>query len=120
MLGMFDILPGRATMLVTGTLALSLAVSIAWGYKQQSGRVQAEKRLLQSERDYQARIAEALDKQRRALDAAILAERGRRIDLENKWKKIEQANKETADYEKTAPASIINTLNSLSDRNASR
>jgi len=111
-------LTSRTGIAVIGVLAVS--VSLIWGYQNKAAFLNEKNLHLQDQRDYQARIAEALDKQRKALDAAVMAERSRRIDLENKWKHIEQANKETADYEKTAPSSIINTLNSLSDRSASR
>jgi len=111
-------LTSRTGIAVIGVLAVS--VTLVWGYQNKTAFLNEKNSHLRDQRDYQARIAEALEKQRKALDAAIMDERRRRVDLENKWKNIEQANKETADYEKTAPASIINTLNSLSDRSASR
>jgi len=111
-------LTSRTGIAVIGALAVSVA--LVWGYQNKAAYLNEKNSHLQDQRDYQARIAEALEKQRKALDAAIMDERRRRIDLENKWKNIDQANKETADYEKTAPASIINTLNGLSERSASR
>jgi hypothetical protein len=106
-------LTSRTGIALMGALALSVA--LAWGYYHKAERYKAENRLVQSERDYQARMAEALEKQRIALDVAIAEERQRRIALEAKWKGISKSLKGTADYDKSAPASIIHTLNSLSD-----
>jgi len=114
----FSFLTSRTGIALIGALAISVA--LVWGYQNKAAFLSEKSLRLQDQRDYQAKIAEALEKQRKALDAAIMEERRRRVELEKKWKNIEQANKETADYEKTAPASIINTLNSLSERSASR
>jgi hypothetical protein len=100
--------------------ALMLSVTLVWGYQQKIGKLKVEHRLVQAERDYQARMADALERQREALEQAILDERNRRVVLEAKWKRITRLNKENADYEKTAPASIIHTLNSLSGRTTYR
>lgn len=100
--------------------ALAISTSLVWGYHHKAERLNAEKRLVQSERDYRARVADALEKQRRALDVAIAEERQRRVVLERKWNGIERSLRGTVDYEKSAPASIIHTLNSLSDPAANR
>lgn len=100
--------------------ALVLTSTLVWGYQQKVGRMEAENRLVQGERDYQARMAAALEQQRKALDTAILEERQRRVALEQKWKSIGKVNRKDGDYEKPASASIINTLNSLSSSSASR
>ena len=100
--------------------ALLLSTTLAWGYRQQVGRLKAESLLAQSERDYQARMADALEQQRKALDVAIASERKRRVALEQKWNRIEYSLKGTADYDQSAPASIIRTLNGLSNSTAQR
>lgn len=100
--------------------ALMLTAALAWGYRQQVGRLKAENLLVQSERDYQARMADALERQRKALDVAIISERKRRLALEQKWQRIGHSLKGTADYDQNAPLSIIRTLNSLSDATAHR
>lgn len=100
--------------------SLSLSVSLVWGYKNQVRYLNEKTLRIEAERNYQSRVAEALERQRQALDAALVAERKRRLQLEQQWKSIEQTNKGMVDYEKPAPASIINTLNSLSDRSARR
>ena len=118
---MFDaisLLTSRTGIVIIAALLLS--TTLVWGYQQQVGRLKAENLLVQSERDYQARMADALEQQRKALDVAITSERKRRIALEQKWNRIEHSLKGTADYDQSAPASIIRTLNSLSDATAHR
>jgi len=118
MLEAFSFLTSRTGIALVGTLAVSMV--LAGYYYQKSERLNERNLLLQSERDYQARMAEALEQQRKALDVAITEERKRRVALERKWKDISTSLQGKADYGQSAPASIIHTLNSLSDNTAHR
>lgn len=118
MLEIFSFLTSRIGIVMVSALALSMV--LAGYYYQKSERLHERNVLLQSERDYQARIAGALEQQRKALDIAMLEERQRRVALESKWKDIGKTLQGNADYGQSAPASIIHTLNSLSDNAAHR
>jgi hypothetical protein len=118
MIEIFGFLTSRIGIALVGTLAVSMV--LAGYYYQKSERLNERNLLLQSERDYQARIAESLEQQRKALDIAVARERKRRVALEQKWKDIDKSLQGNADYGQTAPASIIHTLNSLSDDTSHR
>lgn len=108
----------RTGIAMLGVLAVSMV--LAGYYYQKSERLNQRNLLLRSERDYQARMADALEKQRKALDIAIMEERKRRVALERKWNDIAKSLQGNADYGQSAPASIIHILNSLSDNTAHR
>lgn len=118
MLGSISFLVSRPGIAMMGVLALS--GSLVWGYQYKSKYLQAQNNLLRAERDYQARMADALDKQRQAMDVAIADERKRRRALETKWNSIRNSLKGKTDYDQSAPASIIHALNSLSDHATDR
>lgn len=118
MIELFSFLTSRMGIALVGALAVSMV--LAGYYYQKSERLNERNLLLQSERDYQARIAESLEQQRKALDVAVIEERKRRVAWEKKWKDLDKTLQGNADYGQSAPASIIHTLNSLSDNAAHR
>ncbi len=106
----------------TGILLLaSIIVSalLAWGFSLKIDKVELEKRIVVSERNYQARISDALEKQRIAFGKAAIHEQQRKTQNEKEWKITKTKLKNEADYENSAPISVVSALNSLSDRTAS-
>ena len=96
-----------SSVLISGTLV--------WGYSQKVAKLELEKKVALSERDYQQRIATALEKQRIALQEAAIEEQKRLVSIEEKWKKVQASLESTKDYENTAPVSVVRALNGLSE-----
>lgn len=111
MLNAITFFTSRTGILLVSLLSISLVFS--WGLTQKLKKVELEKQIAQSEADYQQRVAEALAKQREAINQAALGERKRLKDIENKWIKLKASLQNEKDYKNSAPVSVVHALNRL-------
>ena len=94
---------------------LAISAVFSWGLVQKLQTVELEKQLAKNEAAYQQQVAEALEKQRDAINQATLAERKRLKEIEIKWKTLEASLKNERDYTSTAAVSVVHALNRLSE-----
>jgi len=96
------------------TSSLILAIVFSWGMIQKVAKVELEKKIAENEASYQARVATALERQRDAINQAVLEERKRLKENESKWKQLNASIKHDKDFKSTAPVSVVHALNRLS------
>ena len=113
MLNAITFFTSRTGILLVSLLSISLVFS--WGLTQKLRKVELEKQIAQSEADYQQRVADALARQREAINQATLADRKRLKDIENKWIKLKASLQNEKDYKNSAPVSVVHALNRLSE-----
>jgi len=118
MLNTISFLTSRTGILLVSLLSISAVFS--WGLMQKLQKVELEKQIAKNEAAYQQRVAEALEKQREAINQATLAERRRLKEVESKWNKLKASLKNEKDYKNTAPVSVVHALNRLSEPTSDR
>ncbi|MGW8247845.1 MAG: hypothetical protein ACWGOV_07010 [Acidiferrobacterales bacterium] len=112
MLNAISFLTSRTGILLVSLLSISAVLS--WGLMQKLQKVELEKQIAKNEAAYQLRVADALVKQRDAINQATMAERRRLKDIEIKWNKLKASLKNEKDYKNSAPVSVVHALNRLS------
>jgi ABC-type transport system involved in cytochrome bd biosynthesis fused ATPase/permease subunit len=112
MLNALTFFTSRSGILLLSLLSISAVFS--WGLMQKLQKVELEKQIAQSEAAYAQRVADALEKQRDAINQATLAERQRLKDIETKWNKLKASLENEKDYTSSAPVSVVHALNRLS------
>ena len=113
MLNAISFFTSRTGILLVSLLTVSAVFS--WGLMQKLQKVELEKQIAKNEAAYQTKVAEALEKQRDAINQATLAERKRLRDIQIKWNNLKASLKNEKDYTSTAAVSVIRALNSLSE-----
>lgn len=113
MLNAITFFTSRTGILLLSLLAISAVFS--WGAMQKLQKIELEKQIAKSEAAYAQRVADALEKQRDAINRGMLDERRRLKDIETKWKKLKASLKNEKDYTNSAPVSVVHALNRLSE-----
>ena len=113
MLSAISFFTGRPGILLVSLLTVSAVFS--WGLMQELEKVELEKQIANNEAAYQIKVAEALEKQREAINQATLAERKRLREIEIKWNNLKASLKNEKDYTSTAAVSVVHALNRLSE-----
>ena len=113
MLSAISFFTGRPGILLVSLLTVSAVFS--WGLMQELEKVELEKQIANNEAAYQIKVAEALEKQREAINQATLAERKRLREIEINWNNLKASLKNEKDYTSTAAVSVVHALNRLSE-----
>ena len=112
MLDAISFFSSRTGILLVAVLTVSAVFS--WGLMQKLQKVELERQVARNEAAYQQQVAEALEKQRDAINQATLAERKRLREIEIKWNNLKASLKNEKDYTSTAAVSVVHALNRLS------
>jgi len=113
MLNAISFFTSRTGILLVSMLTISAVFS--WGLVQKLQKVELEKQIAKNEAAYQQQVAEALVKQRDAINQATLAERTRLREIEIKWNTLKASLENEKDYSSTAAVSVVHALNRLSE-----